>query len=225
LNEPAPLITVGDIAKLAKVSRTTVSLALRNSPRISEKVCTKVQAVARKLEYWQNPLVTAHMSYVRSLHPRYTGQCIALVGNQTFAQIEADTRRPLHKVSALGSTQDADLGGVEVVFRGVRAKPAEGLGRKTDAAGWPVAMTSDSVAVAEPPRADNAPPQARGSLGGGQGQWQRPTWAQFLERNDANKAGKVMRDELKGPPRIFEMLDRNKDRVIVKEEHKQPGRN
>lgn len=97
LNKPAPLITLGDIANLAKVSRTTVSLALRNSPRISEKVRTKVQAVARKLEYRQNPLVTAHMSYVRSLHPRYTGQCIALVGNQTVAQIEEDTRRPLRK--------------------------------------------------------------------------------------------------------------------------------
>lgn len=97
LNKPATLITLGDIAKLAKVSRTTVSLALRNSPRISERVRTKVQNVARKLEYRQNPLVTAHMSYVRSLHPRYTGQCIALVGNQTLAQIEADTRRPLRK--------------------------------------------------------------------------------------------------------------------------------
>jgi DNA-binding LacI/PurR family transcriptional regulator len=104
LNKPAPLITLGDIAKLAKVSRTTVSLALRNSPRISERVRTKVQGVARKLEYRQNPLVTAHMSYVRSLHPRYTGQCIALVGNQTPAQIEADTRRPLRKY--LHATRD-----------------------------------------------------------------------------------------------------------------------
>lgn len=97
LNKPAPLITLGDIAELAKVSRTTVSLALRNSPRISEKVRNEVQSVARKLEYRQNPLVTAHMSYVRSLHPRYTGQCIALVGNLSLAQIEADSRRPLRK--------------------------------------------------------------------------------------------------------------------------------
>lgn len=97
LNKPAKLITLGDIAKLAKVSRTTVSLALRNSPRISVRVRERIQAVARKLDYRQNPLVTAHMSYVRSLHPRYTGQCIALVGNQSLAQIESDTRRPLRK--------------------------------------------------------------------------------------------------------------------------------
>lgn len=110
LSKPAPLITLGDIAKLAKVSRTTVSLALRNSPRISEKVRTKVQAVARKLEYRQNPLVTAHMSYVRSLHPRYTGQCIALIGNQTLAQIEADNRRPLRKYLAATRERARALG-------------------------------------------------------------------------------------------------------------------
>ncbi|MDP3072903.1 MAG: LacI family DNA-binding transcriptional regulator [Opitutaceae bacterium] len=97
MNKPAKLITLGDIAELARVSRTTVSLALRNSPRISKRVRTQIQSVARKLGYRQNPLVTAHMSYVRSLHPRYTGQCIALIGNQALAQIEADTLRPLRK--------------------------------------------------------------------------------------------------------------------------------
>jgi len=99
------------------------------------------------------------------------------------------------------------------------------LGQKTAAADWPAAMTSDSVAVAEPPRVDNVQPPARGNQGGGQGQWQRPTWEQFLERNDANKDGKVRRDEFKGPPHIFEMLDHNKDDVITKEEHEQPERN
>lgn len=104
------------------------------------------------------------------------------------------------------------------------------LGSKTAAAAWPVAMTSDSVAVAEPPRAGQSrpaadPQPARAGTQAGQGQWQRPTWEQFLERSDANKDGKVTRDEFKGPPRIFEMLDRNKDGVILKEEHEQPGRN
>lgn len=99
------------------------------------------------------------------------------------------------------------------------------LGQKTAASGWSAAMTSDSVAVADAPRADHARPPERGKQGGGQGQWQRPTWEQFLERSDANKDGKVTRDEFKGPPQIFEMLDRNKDGVVTKEEHEQPGRN
>ncbi len=97
MDTPQPLITLSDIAKEAKVSRTTVSLALRNSPRISAAVRTKVQAIARKLEYRQNPLVTAHMAYVRTLHPHYTGQCIAFVCNRSLAEVERDTRTPLRK--------------------------------------------------------------------------------------------------------------------------------
>ncbi len=91
------MITLGTIADIAKVSRTTVSLALRNSPRISAAIRARVQAIALKLDYRQNPLVTAHMSYVRTLHPRYTGQCIAFVCNRSLSQIEADTRTPLRK--------------------------------------------------------------------------------------------------------------------------------
>lgn len=98
------------------------------------------------------------------------------------------------------------------------------MGKKT-AAGWPAAMTSDSVASAMPPTRKGGTQNQRPARQGGQGQWQRPTWAQFLERNDTNKDGKVTRDEFKGPSQIFEMLDRNKDGVIVKEEHEVPGRN
>lgn len=98
MNDSDPsFITLATIAKLAKVSRTTVSLALRNSPRISQAVRTEVQAIARKLGYRQNPLVTAHMAYVRTLHPHYTGQCIAFVCNRSLAQIENESRTPLRK--------------------------------------------------------------------------------------------------------------------------------
>jgi len=90
-------VTLGTIADLAKVSRTTVSLALRNSPRISADVRQRIQAIAAKLDYRQNPLVTAHMSYVRTLHPRYTGQCIAFVCNRSLAQIKTDMRTPVRR--------------------------------------------------------------------------------------------------------------------------------
>jgi DNA-binding LacI/PurR family transcriptional regulator len=97
VDTPQPLITLSDIAREANVSRTTVSLALRNSPRISAAVRTRVQAIAHKLQYRQNPLVTAHMAYVRTLHPHYTGQCIAFVCNRSLAEVERDTRTPLRK--------------------------------------------------------------------------------------------------------------------------------
>lgn len=97
VDTPPPLITLSDIAKAAKVSRTTVSLALRNSPRISAAVRQEVQEIARRLGYRQNPLVTAHMAYVRTLHPHYTGQCIAFICNRSLAEAEQDTRTPLRK--------------------------------------------------------------------------------------------------------------------------------
>lgn len=90
-------INLGHIAKRAKVSRTTVSLALRDSPRISERVRKRVQALVRTLDYRPNPLVNAHMAYVRTLHPHYTGQCIAFVCNRSREQMEADTQTALRK--------------------------------------------------------------------------------------------------------------------------------
>lgn len=107
---PPPLVTLGTIAEIARVSRTTVSLALRNSPRISADVRAKVQAIAKDLDYRQNPFVTAHMSYVRTLRPRYTGQCIAFVCNRSLAEIEADTRTPLRKYLLATRTRAKALG-------------------------------------------------------------------------------------------------------------------
>ena len=53
--------TLQDVAEKAGVHRSTVSLALRNNPRISEEVRARVQRIARELDYHSNPLVTALM--------------------------------------------------------------------------------------------------------------------------------------------------------------------
>lgn len=142
------------------------------------------------------------------------------------ALVEAGVPVRFHTIKGAGHGEGfggQDVAGMVVAFFDLHL-----LGQKTAAADWPVAMTSDSVAVAEPPRAGQSRPAtdqqpARAGNQGGQRQWQRPTWEQFLERGDANQDGKVTRDEFKGPARIFEMLDRNKDGVITKEEHEQIG--
>lgn len=98
------------------------------------------------------------------------------------------------------------------------------LGKKTTAADWPVAMTSDSVAVMEPERPGqgrpgaNAPAQDRAQGGG-----QRPTWQQIVEREDANRDGKITRAEFKGPERMFERIDRDGDGVLTQAEFEQGG--
>lgn len=54
------------IARAAGVHQTTVSMALRDHPRISAKTKTKIQRLAERMGYRPNPLVSALMSYRRS---------------------------------------------------------------------------------------------------------------------------------------------------------------
>lgn len=57
--------TLRDVAKLAGVSHTTVSLALRNSLSISGEVRKQIQALAAKVGYQPDPLVVRVMSTLR----------------------------------------------------------------------------------------------------------------------------------------------------------------
>jgi len=54
-----PKATLNDVAKRAGVHRSTVSLALRDHPRISEPVRLRIQGIAKKIGYRINPLVAA----------------------------------------------------------------------------------------------------------------------------------------------------------------------
>lgn len=58
--------TLQDVADRVGVHRSTVSLALRDHPRISVEVRRKVQAAARRLGYRINPLVSALMKSRRT---------------------------------------------------------------------------------------------------------------------------------------------------------------
>ncbi|MDE3083755.1 MAG: LacI family DNA-binding transcriptional regulator, partial [Verrucomicrobiota bacterium] len=58
--------TLDDVARRAGVHRSTVSLALRDSPRISLPVRHRIQALAREMNYRINPLVAALMQSRRN---------------------------------------------------------------------------------------------------------------------------------------------------------------
>ena len=64
-HEPERRPTFADIAKEAGVCKATVSLALRNSPRIPEDTKKRIKDIALELGYRQNPLVTANMAKIR----------------------------------------------------------------------------------------------------------------------------------------------------------------
>lgn len=101
MNRDAPVkpgfVTLQTIADRAKVSCTTVSLALRNHPKISATTRERVHALARELGYRTNPLISAHMSYLRALRPKYTGVRIAFVCNRSLAELHPGMQTPLHQ--------------------------------------------------------------------------------------------------------------------------------
>jgi LacI family transcriptional regulator len=71
--EQVPLFspTLRQIATAAKVSATTVSLALRNHARIRLATRVQIQALARQMGYRPNPQVTSLMTQVRSRHTSF----------------------------------------------------------------------------------------------------------------------------------------------------------
>jgi LacI family transcriptional regulator len=64
-----PQVTLQDIALKAGVHRSTVSLALKDHPRISKGVRDRVKAIATDMGYRVNPLVSALMQNRRTGHP------------------------------------------------------------------------------------------------------------------------------------------------------------
>lgn len=82
--KPAPAINVREIAKAAKVSHTTVSLALRNHPRVSERTRQRICTLAAKMGYRPNALVSALMRHIRSNRQVATQEVVAfLTGGPT----------------------------------------------------------------------------------------------------------------------------------------------
>ncbi|MEO8615622.1 MAG: LacI family DNA-binding transcriptional regulator [Luteolibacter sp.] len=67
----APRISMRDIAKAVGVSHVTVSLALRDNPRISAEVRQRIREVATELGYRADPMLTAlsHYRMSKADHP------------------------------------------------------------------------------------------------------------------------------------------------------------
>lgn len=76
-----PRVTIRDIAAKAGVHFSSVSLALRNSPKVSPALCKKVQAIARKLGYVPDPVLHALNVYRQSRRPARFQSTIAWINN------------------------------------------------------------------------------------------------------------------------------------------------
>lgn len=67
------------IAKKAGVSRTTVSLALRNHPRIRECTRIRIQKIAQDLGYQPNADVSKVMGFIRESKPHHDQPVLGLI--------------------------------------------------------------------------------------------------------------------------------------------------
>lgn len=86
-------VSLEDIARKVGVTRTTVSLALRNHPRISEKTRLEVQAVAEELGYFPNADLAKLMGMLRDKRAFQDRPVIALI---------SDYAAPLQKERGVG---------------------------------------------------------------------------------------------------------------------------
>ena len=74
--------TQQDVAKIAGVHRTTVSLALKNSPQIPPATREKIRKLARKIGYVPDPMLSALTAYRRASRPAaFQGSLVWLVNN------------------------------------------------------------------------------------------------------------------------------------------------
>ncbi|MBL9208068.1 MAG: LacI family DNA-binding transcriptional regulator [Opitutaceae bacterium] len=63
---PVPRPSLRDIARKLNVSHVTVSMALRNHPRISAARCEEVQRVSREMGYRPDPMLSSLIAYRQS---------------------------------------------------------------------------------------------------------------------------------------------------------------
>ncbi|ACB77582.1 LacI family DNA-binding transcriptional regulator [Opitutus terrae] len=74
-------VTLSDVADRAGVHVTTVSLALRNSPRLPESTRSRLQALAKEMGYRPDPFLGALVAYRGGMMPRRNVPTLAYVTN------------------------------------------------------------------------------------------------------------------------------------------------
>ena len=74
-------VTLSDIAKKAEVHVTTVSLALRNHPRLPERTRSRIQKIAKELGYQPDPVLQALVAYRGKVMTRRNPPTLAYLTN------------------------------------------------------------------------------------------------------------------------------------------------
>ena len=104
-------ISLQDIAEALGVNRSTVSLALRDDPRLPEATRQRVKQAAAEIGYKANPLVSAWLQQVRSSGAASMGASLAFVLCNTPHNLIA---APIYQAMLSGARQEAQALGYSV---------------------------------------------------------------------------------------------------------------
>lgn len=85
-------VTLRDIAEVAGVHFTTVGLALRNDPRVLPETAGRVRAVARKLGYTHDAMLSALSAYRHRDARRFAGVIAHIVTYDPKVMLKTNTR-------------------------------------------------------------------------------------------------------------------------------------
>lgn len=101
-------VTIQDIAKAVGVSAAAVSLALRNSPKISEQRKLEIRAAADRLGYAPNPAISALMANRSKRQEGLNAETIAWVaGTRESKSVTGETASRLGKIVLRGLNDEA----------------------------------------------------------------------------------------------------------------------
>jgi LacI family transcriptional regulator len=101
-------VTQFDIAEHLKIGRSTVSMALRDDPRITLKVRQRVRQAAQQLGYTPDPALAALASYRETLRPRSdSGHSLGFLYPSDYPKRSVSPKYPL--IHGIG-TRAAELG-------------------------------------------------------------------------------------------------------------------
>lgn len=127
-DQPSPeRVSIRDLARIAGVSRTTVSLALRGSDEVSEETRKRIQALAKKHDYRSHPAVNALMQQVGRRRKVHDEEVIAFIRSGSIP--EENAPGPLEILD--GATQEAHRLGfkIEIFWAGPAGRHSGRLAR------------------------------------------------------------------------------------------------
>lgn len=105
-------ISMRDLAKEAGVSVMTVSLALRKSPKISQSVRERIEALATERGYWPDPALRALADYRLNKRNRAYHGTIIYINNTDQDNVTKSVR--LHNRFFMGAQEQAEKLGYKV---------------------------------------------------------------------------------------------------------------